>query len=83
MVNDSLKEQSSLESSEVFQLLYAIPDPEVPVITIGELGVLRNVEMINGRIVIYITPTYSGCPAMFAIESEIITILKENNMFFP
>jgi len=33
MVKDSMKEQSSLESSEIFQLLYAIPDPEVPVIT--------------------------------------------------
>ncbi|HNG83651.1 MAG TPA: iron-sulfur cluster assembly protein, partial [Bacteroidia bacterium] len=80
MVKDSMKEQSSLESSEIFQLLYAIPDPEVPVINIGELGVLRSVDWINGQLIITITPTYSGCPAMFAIESEIKTILKDNNI---
>lgn len=80
MVNDSLKGQSSLESAEIFQLLYAIPDPEVPVINIGELGVLRSVDWINGQLIITITPTYSGCPAMFAIESEIRTILKDNNI---
>lgn len=80
MVKDSMKEQSSLESSEIFQLLYAIPDPEVAVITIGELGVLRSVDWVNGQLNITITPTYSGCPAMFAIEAEIKTILKENNI---
>ena len=58
-----------------------IPDPEVPVITIGELGILRDVKNENGKITVMITPTYSGCPAMKAIENEIEEILKNNFIF--
>lgn len=50
------------------QTIAAIPDPEVPVIGIGDLGVLRSVEEIDGEVVVTITPTYSGCPAMYEIE---------------
>ncbi len=50
-----------------------VMDPEVPVLTIEDLGVLRDVREEDGRIVATITPTYSGCPAMdmIAIEVEI------------
>ena len=50
-----------------------IPDPEVPVITIAELGILRDVEVDERAhtVVVTITPTYSGCPAMEAIASRI------------
>ena len=46
-------------------------DPELPVLTIADLGVLRSVEIEDGRVVVTITPTYSGCPAMGMIAVEI------------
>ena len=51
-----------------------IPDPEIPVITIKELGILRDVKWHEDLLVVTITPTYTGCPAMEMIESQI----KEN-----
>jgi ring-1,2-phenylacetyl-CoA epoxidase subunit PaaD len=55
-------------------------DPEVPVLTIVDLGVLRNVEVIGETVKITITPTYSGCPAMKRIEDDIIELLKEKGI---
>ena len=46
-------------------------DPELPVLTIADLGVLRDVALEDGRVVVAITPTYSGCPAMNTIALEI------------
>ena len=55
----------------------AVPDPEVPVLTIEDLGVLRSVEQTeDGRVVVTITPTYSGCPAMDAIERDLVDLLE-------
>ncbi|MFT6983574.1 MAG: ring-1,2-phenylacetyl-CoA epoxidase subunit PaaD [Crocinitomicaceae bacterium] len=55
-------------------------DPEVPVLTIVDLGVLRNVEIIGDTVKITITPTYSGCPAMKRIEDDIVELLKEKGI---
>ena len=66
--------------SHLISLISEIPDPEVPVITIAELGILRDVKNENGKIIVTITPTYSGCPAMKAIENEIAEILKANSI---
>ena len=55
----------------------AVPDPEIPVLTIDDLGILRDVDEENGRIVVTITPTYSGCPAMHHIEAEILRALAD------
>src|SRR2546423_1519305 len=55
-----------------------IPDPEIPVITIADLGILRDVVWEHDKLVVTITPTYSGCPAMKAIENEIESVLKKN-----
>ena len=48
-----------------------VVDPEIPVLTIADLGVLREVTVHDGRVEIAITPTYSGCPAMTMIALEI------------
>ena len=48
-----------------------VVDPEIPVLTIADLGVLRDVAVTDGRIEVAITPTYSGCPAMNMITLEI------------
>lgn len=52
-----------------------VVDPEIPVLTIEDLGVLRTVDEIDGTVVVTITPTYSGCPAMGQIEDDISTAL--------
>lgn len=49
----------------------AVVDPEIPVLTIADLGVLRDVVIEDGKITVRITPTYSGCPAMAAIALDV------------
>lgn len=56
--------------------LEGVTDPEIPVLTIADLGVLRSVTTgEDGHVDVVITPTYSGCPAMDAIRSDIVTAL--------
>src|SRR5438045_7595665 len=53
-----------------------VVDPEIPVLTIADLGVLRDVAVNDGRVEVTITPTYSGCPAMNMITLEIELALE-------
>jgi ring-1,2-phenylacetyl-CoA epoxidase subunit PaaD len=53
----------------------AVVDPEIPVLTIEDLGILRSIEDEAGTAVVTITPTYSGCPAMRQIEDDIVSAL--------
>ena len=59
-------------------LLEAVKDPEVPVLSVVELGIVRDVELddAGAGITITVTPTYSGCPAMRVIEEEIVAALE-------
>jgi ring-1,2-phenylacetyl-CoA epoxidase subunit PaaD len=59
-----------------WQIAAALPDPELPVVTIGDLGILRDVtEDDQGRVHVQITPTYSGCPAMETIRTDLVEAL--------
>lgn len=49
----------------------AVVDPEIPVLTIADLGILRDVKMSGDQVEVVITPTYSGCPAMHAIAFDL------------
>lgn len=60
---------------EVYEILGTVMDPEVPVISVVELGIVRDVEVQDEDVRITITPTYSGCPAMHEIESDIRSAL--------
>jgi len=66
----------------ITELVGQIPDPEIPVITIGDLGVIRKVELeeMQGAVEVWITPTYSGCPAMKQIEDDIISVLRKEGV---
>lgn len=68
----------TIAASEIRQLVARVVDPEIPVLTIEDLGVLRNVESDDGTVVVTITPTYSGCPAMRQIEDDIVTTLERS-----
>lgn len=59
--------------ADVRAAVEAVLDPELPVITIADLGILRAVEADGDKIVVTITPTYAGCPAMDAITADIRT----------
>ena len=49
----------------------AVPDPELPMVTVADLGILREVAGDDGRLVVTITPTYSGCPALREIAHDL------------
>ena len=59
-------------------ILETVKDPEVPVLSVVELGIVRDVSIgADGVVEVSITPTYSGCPAMHAIEADITTALHD------
>lgn len=69
-------------ASEIWQHLSEVTDPEIPVLNVVEMGIVREVRKnSSGTWEIVITPTYSGCPAMKTIEEDIGEILKEKNIF--
>lgn len=59
------------EKEKVLQWLREVRDPEIPVLNVIEMGIVRDVFMDESQITVFITPTYSGCPAMNAIEQNI------------
>ena len=62
-------------TQDAWRIAAAVPDPEVPVLTIEDLGVLRAVTVDGERVHVDITPTYSGCPAMDTIRDDVILAL--------
>ena len=60
-----------------------VVDPEIPVLTIADLGVLRDVVVQDGRVEVAITPTYSGCPAMNMIALEIELAFEREGIARP
>lgn len=66
---------ANVEAARVWDAAATVLDPEVPVLTIEDLGVLRSAELIDGRAHVTITPTYSGCPAMDTIRDDVVSAL--------
>lgn len=62
-------------SQQIVELLNNVTDPEIPVLTIADLGILRSVEEVDGKYIITITPTFTGCPAMKVIEEDIKNVM--------
>ena len=65
---------------EILRWLEEVKDPEVPVLSVRELGVLRDVEVSDDGVVVVMTPTYSGCPAMHAMEAEVLSTLERHGV---
>ncbi len=66
-----------MTKENIIEILSEVKDPEIPVLTISDLGILRSVKYADDFIQIQITPTYSGCPAMDMIQEDIRTELAK------
>lgn len=64
-------------SARAWQVAARVVDPEVPVLTIEDLGVLRDVSVSGETVTVTITPTYSGCPAVDAIRDDVVLALTD------
>jgi ring-1,2-phenylacetyl-CoA epoxidase subunit PaaD len=64
------------DEQAVWDIAATVVDPEVPVLTIEDLGVLRAVSVDGERVTVHITPTYSGCPAVDAMRDDIVSALS-------
>ena len=71
-------EEKMISIQEIWNILETVCDPEVPVLSILDLGIVRNVNIENNEIEVIITPTYTGCPAMDMIAMNIRLALIEN-----
>jgi len=63
------------ETTQLFELLSSVVDPEIPVLTLQDLGVLRDISVVDGEVKVTITPTYAGCPAMEVMRADIESTL--------
>ncbi|MDE8669531.1 phenylacetate-CoA oxygenase subunit PaaJ [Pseudarthrobacter sp. H3Y2-7] len=61
------------QSQKAWDIAATVVDPEIPVLTIADLGILRDVQVADDAVRVTITPTYSGCPAMDAIRDDLKT----------
>lgn len=68
------RRDSSSEQS-LWSVLDQVLDPELPALSIWELGILQDVQRVGERVVVMLTPTYSGCPAMTNIRDDVISAL--------
>jgi ring-1,2-phenylacetyl-CoA epoxidase subunit PaaD len=68
------------EENIVWELLENVKDPEIPVLSVVDMGIVRNVTISENLVNVTITPTYSGCPAMQTIEDDIKSYLNENGI---
>ncbi|HXV29831.1 MAG TPA: 1,2-phenylacetyl-CoA epoxidase subunit PaaD [Sinorhizobium sp.] len=65
---------------EIWRWLAQVPDPEIPIISVTDLGIVRDVAWDGGTLVVTVTPTYSGCPATTVINLEIERVLREKGI---
>lgn len=73
-----LQQRNADDVKVLWDLLDAVKDPEVPALSIWDLGILRDIQRNGDQIIIIITPTYSGCPAMDNIRTDVIQCLNDN-----
>ncbi len=71
---------TTISKEKIWSYLKEVSDPEIPVLNVVEMGIVREVQVHQNGINVRITPTYSGCPAMNAIENDIGIKLKEKGL---
>ncbi len=65
---------------DIWEILSEVEDPEIPVLTVIDMGIIRSVSIEGDLTTVVISPTYSGCPAMKTIETDIAEILEEKRV---
>jgi ring-1,2-phenylacetyl-CoA epoxidase subunit PaaD len=76
----ALKEATVIDAAQVWAWLGEVPDPEIPVISVVDLGIVRGVAFQEDECVVTITPTYSGCPAMQVIAEDVESALRARGL---
>lgn len=76
----TLLQPTTTDVARVWALLETLTDPEIPVVTLRELGILRDIRETSKGLEVVITPTYSGCPAMGQIEDDVQTLLQAHGL---
>ena len=66
-----------LSKSEIYATLETIMDPEIPVVSLVEMGIVQDVTVADGEVTVTITPTFSGCPALETMQKDIVRRLEE------
>ena len=67
-------------ADQIWEWLSQVPDPEIPVISLTDLGIIRDVQWQGDTLVVTVTPTYSGCPATGVINLDIETALRSHGI---
>ncbi len=70
--------KQNITDNEIWQLMEDVYDPEIPVLSVIDLGIVRDIKIDDSEIEIFITPTYSGCPAMDMIAMNIRMAILQN-----
>lgn len=76
-----MKQSTTTPVQEIWDWLKEVTDPEIPVLNVVEMGIIRGIDLDDQKVIITITPTYSGCPAMNTIETDIKEKLQEKGIF--
>ncbi len=75
-----MEQESKPDTEEVWRWLSDVPDPEIPVISVTDLGIVRQVTWEDDTLVVTVTPTYSGCPATGVINLDIENALRSHGI---
>jgi ring-1,2-phenylacetyl-CoA epoxidase subunit PaaD len=66
-----------LTHNEIMQALQDVKDPEIPVVSVVEMGIVREVTLDDEKVTVIMTPTFSGCPALYVMQADIETRLHQ------
>ncbi len=83
MSAEQYESQASRRNSteqDLWNLLDQVKDPEIPVLSLWDMGILRDIQREGDSVTVTITPTYSGCPAMDVIREDIVNLLKAHGI---
>jgi ring-1,2-phenylacetyl-CoA epoxidase subunit PaaD len=73
----------SITTTSVLQWLEEVKDPEIPVLSLVDLGVITNVKISDEKVSVTMTPTFVGCPALEIMKEEVIAVLRKNGIENP
>ena len=66
--------------SQILEWLEEVKDPEIPVISLVELGVITDIEILENKVLVKMTPTFAGCPAMDYMQKDVVDVLQSKGI---